>query len=181
MKHWNQNRIVAVIVGASAVAVMWLGFSADASSAFAKYVGRCAEVGFYDRHARWCEAAYTIVHHRVPRRARAEPAGELSAVPAYGPNVTVYRDRQAPSDVSGPADRYIALQTADDVQRGPAFGLFLGWLPGLLDMGPKYVPVPSRAQVDPPPRRIVVRTVTTRVVDCVRVAHPQCGDNNVHY
>src|SRR5258708_3222839 len=115
MMRFNNIKIVSLAMAAS-LPVLYLGFSADASSTFAKYVGRCANnLEFYERHTRWCEAAYTVAP-RMARHARAAGQETVSQPRPYGDQVTVYRDRQANTEVGEP-DRFIALQTTADVQR----------------------------------------------------------------
>src|SRR5882672_3454704 len=125
MKHFNQIKIVSVALLASAP-VLYLGFGAEAvrftEKQFAQYVGRCAtDLGFYERHMRWCETTYRVTYHKAPRHARAVAQETTYQPQATGERVTVTRDHQA-SGESGPADQFISLQTAADVQRMPFFG-----------------------------------------------------------
>src|SRR5882672_733413 len=167
MLRFNQIKIVSGALLASAP-VLYLGFGAEAvrftEKQFAQYVGRCAsDVGFYERHMRWCEAVYRVTYHKAPRHARAAAQETFPPVQAYGDQVTVYRDHQA-SGESGPADKFIALQTAADVQRNSFFGLALGWFPGAINLGINTISTPAVQQARAERPRVVTTYYVKKVV-----------------
>lgn len=163
MIAFQQIKIVSLAMAAS-LPVLYFGFGAEAvrftERQFAQYVGRCAsDVGFYERHMRWCEGVYRVTYHKAPRHARAE----VQETAATGEQVTVMRDHQAAGE-SGPADQFIALQTAADVQRMPFFGLALGWFPGAINLGSNTLSAPQVQQARAERPRIVTTYYVKKVV-----------------
>ncbi len=167
MIAFQQIKIVSLAMAAS-LPVLYLGFGAEATRfterQFAQYVGRCAtDVGFYERHMRWCEGAYRVTYHKAPRHARAAIQETVYGPADTGEKVTVTRDHQA-SGESGPADQFIALQTAADVQRMPFFGLALGWFPGAINLGTNTLSAPQVQQARAEHPRIVTTYYVKKVV-----------------
>jgi hypothetical protein len=102
-------------------------------------VGMCeSNKDFYADHSRWCDSAekrhLVTIHHRVRQ--------EFPPVQTYEPSITVTRDRQAADDGGHAPDRFIALQTAEDVARSPTvvYGLD-GWFASAFDLGRKHPPI----------------------------------------
>jgi len=167
MMRFNNIKIVSLAMAAS-LPVLYLGFSAEAvrftERQFAQYVGRCAtDAGFYERHMRWCEGAYRVTYHKAPRHARAGAQETVYGPAATGERVTVTRDHQA-SGESGPADQFISLQTAADVQRMPFFGLALGWFPGAINLGSNTLSAPQVQQARAERPRVVTTYYVKKVV-----------------
>src|SRR5258706_5587829 len=149
MIAFKKIKFVSLAMAAS-LPVLYFGFGAEAvrftERQFAQYVGRCAsDVGFYERHMRWCEGIYRVTYHKAPRHARAEVQETVYGPAATGERVTVTRDHQA-SGESGPTDQFIALQTAADVQRMPFFGLAVGGFPGAINLGGNTLSSPQVPQ-----------------------------------
>lgn len=169
MMRFNNIKIVSLAMVAS-LPVLYLGFGAEAvrfsEKQFAQYVGRCAsDVGFYERHMRWCETAYRVTYHKAPRHARAAAQETTYEAQPTGQQVTVYRDRQANTEVGKP-DQFIAMQTASDVQRNPIMDV-LGWIPGALDFGMQTIVNPRpvvQAQAVAPRPRVVTTYYVKKVV-----------------
>src|SRR5258706_9068475 len=167
MVRFNNAKIVSIALLAS-MPVLYLGSGAEAvrftERQFAQYVGRCASnEGFYERHMRWCETAYRVTYHKAPRHARAAVQETVYVPAATGERVTVTRDHQA-SGESGPADQFIALQTATDVQRMPFFGLALGWFPGAINLGSNTISEPQVQQARAERPRVVTTYYVKKVV-----------------
>jgi len=167
MVRFNNIKIVSLAMAAS-LPVLYLGFGAEAvrfsERQFAQYVGRCAsDLGFYERHMRWCEGAYRVTYHKAPRHARAA-AQETTYEPApAGEQVHVYRNTQADTSVGKP-DQFVALQTMEDVARPSSFfGLALGWFPGALNLGVNTL-APATVMARAPSRPRVVTTYYVKKV-----------------
>jgi len=132
--------------------VLAIGGGADAAHrARNRLDTRCANVEFYDAHTRWCNAAHRVGLVKAVARDNLEVP-----MPSQTDRVTVTRDFQAADDGGHESDRFIALQTKEDVAGVPSSYGFAqtGWYVSARDLGTKYFARATAAE------RRLVRTVT---------------------
>ena len=140
--------------------VLALGGVSSASHQAYGWAKRCMNVDYYDSHSRWCDTARKVGVVKAVARDNLEVP-----MSSQVDRVTVTRDFQAADDGGHEADRFIALQTKEDVAGVPSSYGFAqtGWYVSARDLGTKYFARATAAE------RRLVRTVTrtTRTVTVI--------------